>query len=123
MEQDSMETERLGRAMAARARTRPEFIGYAMELWEAANAGCSIADVLRCGEEQLWRLAVTPRPTGIGLTEASFSLAADLDVNPAALVNILRFAESAQAFAGANDDGEMLMAALDRDADEEDRER
>jgi hypothetical protein len=47
-------------------------------------------------------------------------LATSLGVNPLALVNMLRFAESANAFANANDDGEMLMAALDVDEEEED---
>lgn len=115
MNSNSAETERLGRAMAQSARTQPEFIGYALELWQRANSGRSIQSELRCDDAQLWRLAVTPRPKSKELAEAAMALGSSLGVNPLALVNMLRFADSAGAFAGANDDGEMLMAALDAD--------
>lgn len=114
------EMERLGRAMAVAARSKPEFIGSALAIWEHANPGRSVEAELRCDENQLWRLAVTPRPLGPGMPEAAMGLASSLRLNPLALVNMLRFAESANAFASANDDGEMLMAALDADDREED---
>ena len=113
------ETERLGLAMGLAARGRPEFIGSALALWDEANPGQPAQAELRCDEGQLWRLAVTPRPRDGDLAQAAMSLAASLGVNPIALVNILRFAESADAFAAANDDGEMLMAALDAEGEEE----
>jgi hypothetical protein len=113
------ETERLGLAMGLAARGRPEFIGSALALWDEANPGRPAQAELRCDEGQLWRLAVTPRPKGGELAQAAMSLAASLGVNPLALVNILRFAESATAFASANDDGEMLIAALDAEDGEE----
>jgi hypothetical protein len=113
------ETERLGLAMGLAARGRPEFIGSALALWDEANPGRPAQAELRCDEGQLWRLAVTPRPKGGELAQAAMSLAASLGVNPLALVNILRFAESAKAFASANDDGEMLIAALDAEDGEE----
>lgn len=116
MDGDPVETERLGRAMAEAARDRPEFIGSALAIWERANPGRSATTELRCDGNQLWRLAVTPRPAGPGMAQATMDLATSLGVNPLALVNVLRFAESAHAFANANDDGEMLMAALDADA-------
>lgn len=107
------DTERLGRAMAVAARSQPKFIGSALALWERANPGRSVEAELRCGDNQLWRLAVTPRPDGPAIAEAAMALATSLGLNPLALVNMLRFADSANAFANANDDGEMLMAALD----------
>lgn len=113
------ETERLGRAMAVAARSKPEFIGSALAIWEHANPGRSAEAELRCDENQLWRLAVTPRPHGPGMPQAAMALASSLGLNPLALVNMLRFAESANAFASANDDGEMLMAALDADQRDE----
>lgn len=117
LEMNNNETERLGKAMAESARTRPQFIGSALEIWERANTSRSIQAELRCDDSQLWRLAVTLRPKG---PEATMSLAMSLGVNPLALVNILRFAESAKAFELTNDDSEMLMAALDADDKEED---
>ncbi|BCJ90565.1 hypothetical protein IZ6_13000 [Terrihabitans soli] len=114
------ETERLGRAMAVAARSKPEFIGSALAIWERANPGRSIEAELRCDQAQLWRLAVTPRLHGPGMPQAALALASSLGLNPLALVNMLRFAESANAFALANDDGEMLMAALDADNQEKD---
>lgn len=116
---DAAETERLGFAMGRAARSRPEFIGSALALWDDANPGRPAQAELRCDEGQAWRLAVTPRPKDGDLAQAAMSLAASLGVDPLALVNILRFAESSEAFAAANDDGEMLMAALDVE-DEED---
>jgi len=113
------ETERLGQKMAQAARQRPEFVGNALALWENANPGRSLLVELRCDDFALWRLAVTPRPVTSSLAEAAMGLGAELGVNPLALVNILRFADSAGAFASANDDGEMLMAALDNEGDEE----
>jgi hypothetical protein len=110
---DPAETERLGLAMAQSARALPEFIGSALAVWDEANPARPARAELRCDEGQLWRLAVTPRPSSGELAQAAMSLAAELGVNPMALVNILRFAESAEAFASADDDGEMLMAALD----------
>ncbi|HEV2747182.1 MAG TPA: hypothetical protein VGW34_07780 [Allosphingosinicella sp.] len=120
MSEDRNETERMGRAMAASARGRPEFIGAAMALWEQANPGQSAAEMLRCNEDQAWRLAITPRPMGATMVRQAMEVATELGANPTALVNLLRFADSAAAFAGANDDGEMLMAALDAEATEED---
>ena len=117
---DLPETERLGRAMARSAQGRPEFIGSALALWDQANPGRPAQAELRCDEGQLWRLAVTPRPKSEGLAQTAMSLASSLGVNPLALVNILRFAESANAFASANDDGEMLMAALDAEEERDD---
>lgn len=116
---DGAETERLGRAMALAARSRAEFIGSALGIWERANPGRSLLAELRCHDDQLWRLAVTPRPPAAGFAEVAMGLATELGVNPLALVNILRFADSAGAFASANDDGEMLMAALDDEGGEE----
>ncbi|MEN0072544.1 MAG: hypothetical protein AAGC63_16315 [Propionicimonas sp.] len=107
--------ERLGRAMGEAARRQPSFIGSDLAVWETANPGKSAAAELRCGDDQLWRLAVTPRPPVAGMASAAMGLAAAIGVNPTALINILRFAESARAFAGAGDDTEMLMAALDAD--------
>ena len=120
---DPAETERLGLAMALSARARPEFIGSALATWDEANPARPAQVELRCDDGQLWRLAVTPRPKADELAQAAMSIAAALGVNPLALVNILRFAESAEAFAGANDDGEMLMAALDAEDGEEDGDR
>ncbi|AHE55600.1 hypothetical protein NX02_19705 [Sphingomonas sanxanigenens DSM 19645 = NX02] len=91
-----------------------------MATWERANPGRAAITELRCDDNQLWRLAVTPRPAGAGMAQAAMELATSLGVNPLALVNMLRFAESAAAFATANDDGEMLMAALDADEGKED---
>lgn len=120
MDRNSAETERLGRAMAQAARDRSDFVGSALAIWERANPGRSAAVELRCDENQLWRLAVTPRPEGAAMPRAAMELATSLGVNPLALVNMLRFAESARAFANANDDGEMLMAALDVDEGKQD---
>ncbi|WP_417676006.1 hypothetical protein [Roseibium sp.] len=114
------ETERLGRAMALSAQNRPDFIGSALALWDRANPGRLAQAELCCDEGQLWRLAVTPRPNSDNLAQAAMSLGTSLGVNPLALVNILRFAESTEAFAGTNDDGEMLMAALDAGGEERD---
>lgn len=119
MNGNEAETERLGRAMAAVARNRPEFIGSALAIWERSNPGRSITAELRCEEDRVWRLAVTPRPVGAGMAQTAMTLAASLGVNPLALVNILRFAESASAFASANDHGEMLMAALDAEGEKD----
>ena len=115
-----VETERLGRAMALSARSRPDFIGSVLATWERANPGRSAEIELGCDPSKLWRLAVTPRPTGPRMTETALALAASLGLRPLGLVNMLRFADTASAFAGANDDGEMLMAALDADEREED---
>lgn len=112
------DTERLGRKMAETARMRPEFIGSALALWERANPGRSLLTELRCDEAALWRLAVTPRPQASAMAETAMGIGPELGVNPLALVNILRFANSAGAFASASDDGEMLMAALDDEGDE-----
>lgn len=113
------DTERLGRKMAEAARARPEFIGSALALWQRANPGRPLLAELHCDEDALWRLAVTPRPQPSTLAETAMALGSELGVNPLALVNVLRFAESAAAFASANDDGEMLMAALDEDEGDE----
>ena len=120
MDEDGNETERLGQAMAASARLRPGFIGGAMAVWERAHPGRSAVELLRCNEKQAWRLAVTPRPIGPDMVRQALELATDLGVNPTALVNVLRFAESAEAFTNSNDDGEMLMAALDSKDEEDD---
>lgn len=118
---NAADTERLGRAMAKVARARPGFIGSAIAIWERANTGRTVAEELRCDEGQIWRLAVTPRPSGPEMPRHAMELATDLGINPTALVNMLRFAQSADAFAGASDDGEMLMAALDADDEEDNR--
>ncbi|MFN3170694.1 MAG: hypothetical protein ACE37E_08375 [Hyphomicrobiales bacterium] len=117
---DITETERLGRAMARSAGGRPEFIGSALALWDQANPGRPALIELSCDEGRLWRLAVTPRPKSESLAQTAMSLASSLGLNPRGLVNILRFAESANAFAGTKDDGEMLMAALDAEVEEHD---
>lgn len=112
------DTERLGRKMGDAARMRPELIGSALALWERANPGRSLMAELRCDEDALWRLAVTPRPRASAFAETAMGLGSQFGVNALALVNILRFANSAGAFASASDDGEMLMAALDDEGDE-----
>ena len=121
MDENAPDTERLGRAMAIAARTRTGLIGSAIAIWERANSGRTAAEELRCNEDQIWRLAVTPRPTGPEMARQAMDVATALGINPTALVNMLRFAESADAFASASDDGEMLMAALDADDEEGDR--
>jgi hypothetical protein len=119
MANDRSELERMGQAMAQSARRRSGFIGSAMAIWEQAHPGRSSLELLRCTEEQAWRLAVTPRPAGTTMVQRTMEVAAELGANPTALVNLLRFAESAEAFAQANDDGEMLMAALDADQEDD----
>jgi hypothetical protein len=118
MDVNPTETERLGRAMAEAARNRPEFIGSVLAIWERANPTRSAVAELRCDEKQIWRLAITPRPSGPRMAQEAMELATSLGINPMALVNMLRFAESANAFATAKDSGEMLMAALDADKEE-----
>lgn len=122
MDDDRDEIGRLGNSMALAAQQRPAFIGRAMAIWENAHPGKRAVDFLQCDEAQGWKLAVTPRPSGANMVRQAIDLAADLGANAMALVNLLRFAESADAFASANDDGEMLMAALDAE-DEEDKDR
>ena len=122
MNDDRDEIGRLGSSMALAAQRRPAFIGGAMAIWESAHPGKRAVDFLQCDEAQAWKLAITPRPTGANMVRQALDLAADLGANAMALVNLLRFAESADAFASANDDGEMLMAALDAEG-EEDKDR
>ena len=110
--------ERLGLALSLSARSQPGLIGSAIATWEAAHTGQTAANYLDCSDDQLWRVAVTPRPKGTQMVERSLELAADIGINPTRLVNIIRFAESAAAFGEASADGEMLMAALDANEDD-----
>lgn len=112
------ETERLGRLLAQSARARGAFMASAIDVWERANPDRPVAELLRCDESQLWRVAVTPRPTGPGMVERTLAIATALGVNPSGLVNLLRFAEGTAAFASVADSGERLMAALDADNDD-----
>jgi hypothetical protein len=115
MEKNISELERLGAAMYVSALSQPNLIGSAISVWEAAHPGQTAANYLKCDESKLWRIAVTPRPTGSQFAERLMELAIDIGLSPLALVNILRFAENAEAFAESSADGEMLMAALDTD--------
>ena len=117
MDHSKSEIERLGFAMSEAARTQPGLIGSAIAAWEAAHPGRKAVDYLKCDERQLWRIAVTPRPTGENLVPRSMELAADLGVYALGLVNLLRFAENAAVLVSASEDTEMLMAALDADQD------
>jgi hypothetical protein len=119
MENGKSEVERLGIAMAHSARTMPGLMGSVIAVWEGAHPEISATSYLQCSESQLWRIAVTPRPTGGQLVERCMELAADVGVNAFGLVNMLRFAESVVAFEASSGDGEMLMAALDADIDED----
>ena len=111
--------DRLGGAISAAARSQPGLIGGAIAVWEDAHPGRSAAEYLRCDQNQLWRVAVAPVPTGTNLVPRAMELAADLGINGLGLVNLLRFAENASALVAASEDGEMLMAALDA-TDEDD---
>lgn len=120
MEKNKSELERLGAAMYVSALSKPALIGSAIAAWEAAHPGQTAGDYLKCDESKLWRVAITPRPTSSGFVERLMELAVDIGVDPLALVNMMRFAESAEAFATSSADGEMLMAALDADDNEGD---
>lgn len=109
------ETERLGRMLARAARSRRGLIAHAFAVWEEANPDRPVAALLGCDGDALWRLAVTPRPAGDVMVGQAQRIATELGVNVVGLLNVLRFAESTERFASANDDGEMLMAALDLD--------
>lgn len=64
MNNNAENVERMGREMAVEARSRPRFVANAMAIWERAHPGRSLTDELQCDEHRLWRLAVTPQPTG-----------------------------------------------------------
>ncbi|PAX09018.1 hypothetical protein [Sphingomonas lenta] len=117
------EVERLGGLLARAARSRSGLIASALAVWERANPDRPVAALLGCGDEALWRVAVTPRPGGRDMAAQAQRIAAELGVNVMGLLNILRFAETTARFETANDDGELLMAALDAEDDGEGDDR
>lgn len=118
MENGKGEVERLGLAMAQSARAMPGLMGSVIAAWERSHPEMSATGYLQCNESQLWRIAVTPRPTGDQLVARCMELGAEVGVNAFGLVNMVRFAESVAAFEAASGDKEMLMAALDSDLDD-----
>ena len=112
---DPQESERLGRAMAARAATQDGFIGNAFAVWRAHHAQ-TIEQALRCDDEAVWRLAVTPVPGAARFVEQTMQLAQAHGADARALVNVLRWVEAQRMLQGAKGGDGLLKAALDPDA-------
>src|SRR5260221_12458532 len=116
MEQMKERSSSLRSVTLSRAASDRQFMASAIALWEDANPGTKVHEVLGCQPENIWRIALAPRPQNGTEFANSVKRIADAfgaDVN--GLVLLLRLANSLEALREpAEHSDELLMAARDR---------
>jgi hypothetical protein len=116
-----MGADALRSSLLERAESDAHFLASALAAWRSARPDLEPHDLLRCEKDDLWRIALAPRP----MSDTEFATAAkriaeafaiDLD----GLISLLRLADAMDALATpASVSDELLMAARDR-SDEKD---
>jgi len=111
--------------LVERAESDEHFLASALAAWRSAHPDREPHVLLRCKKDDLWRIALAPRPK----SEAEFAVAAkriadaftiDLD----GLISLLRLADAVDALGtGTSRSDELLMAARERSDKEDPSER
>lgn len=110
-------TETLKDLITARAAQDSYFMASVIAVWQEARPNVDVSEFLGCKPDDLWRLALAPRPQGaeIDLHSGAKRIADAFSVSPLALISMLRLFDSMAAFQSpSTNDQELLMAARDR---------
>jgi len=116
-----MVASNLRSSLVKRAEGDAHFLASALAAWRSARPDLEAHVLLRCNEDDLWRIALAPRPKN----EHEFAIAAKrivdaFSIDHDGLISLLRLADAVDALATpASRSDEILMAARDR-SDRED---
>jgi hypothetical protein len=114
--------EALRSNLVERAESDRHFLGSALAAWRSAHPDVEPHDLLRCRKEDLWRIALAPRPKNEAEVAATAKRIADaFAIEVDGLISLLRLADAVDALTTPTSrSAELLMAARDRSDKEDD---
>lgn len=88
-------SDNLRETLVTRAENDAHFIASAIAAWRVAHPDIPPHKLLRCRQEDLWRVALAPRPkSSTDLPTAARSIADAFEIDIEGLISLLRLADA-----------------------------
>lgn len=111
-----MGADTLRSSLVERAESDAHFLASALAAWRSAHPDLDPHDLLQCEKDDLWRIALSPRPkSDTEFATAAKRIADAFAIDLDGLISLLRLADAMDALATPDSGSdELLMAARDR---------